>query len=174
MSRRNQRTINLNKKHKVELIPADGLSLYDEDRAMREWAFNGRYLLAESGSLGGALGILELTEYPGNAAPSGFDHTSVWVEDRGSDGGVAAFLLTQPYTLSDAERIAFERYATKMGCEVRFGEESFGWHHPKVTPVRFLMAQDHPLIVKAQAALATKPIDWLSVARNFVRKEAAA
>ena len=151
----------------LTLVPplAEEFQVYggkDTVERARQWALDGRYLLAD-GVPACAHGLYLLASCPGaGTCRSNFrqlDHASVWVPAEVSD---RPFLLCHPYASSvEDETLLYARaHGLQTGSYPEFGD---GWYGTGALPVRLTISPSWPVWPierKAAVLLSTQPVTW--------------
>jgi len=150
-------------RHDLALIPplAKEFSVYGGDGTVaraRDWALDGRYLLARGIPIC-AHGFYLLGTCPGRCSSQDFmDHANIWVPaDLPAE---RPFLLSQPY--GDEAPGAFA-YAEAHGLNAQINYPGDNWYGSGTIAVRISVPEDWPMWPIEQLAtvlLASQPVRW--------------
>lgn len=133
----------------------------------RSWALKLHVLLVK-GVPACAHGLYLMDMCPtGSNCCGAFDHTTLWMPDRGPGSRLAAnpperpFLLTQPYM--KAIPPSATTYARAHGLRVSSWPKLDGWYGHGTLPIRFSLPENWPMWPierEAEAMFSARPVLW--------------
>lgn len=153
----------------LRLVPplAEEFEVYggkDTTERARQWALNGRYVLA-AGIPACAHGLYLMASCPGLSTCRNhfrqLDHADIWIPAIG-DAGDRPFLLAHPYASEiNSDTI---RYGEAHGLKVRtYPQIGDGWYGHGTIPIRLTVTENWPvwpIEAKTAVLFSTQPIAW--------------